>query len=281
MSNNHDQNNVNSKNILIAFSLNFSFSIIEFIGGAITNSVAIMSDAVHDLGDSISLILSYFAEKSSTKEANDLYPYGYRRYSILGAFLNAIILIAGSGYVIYEAAQRLLSPEPVDSEGMLYLAILGILVNSISAYIVSKGKSLNQKMVMYHLLEDLFGWICVLIVSIVTMFKPWYFLDSLLSILISIIILKGVIQNLIKVVNVILQKFPRDVDRDKLMKDLLDINSLEKVNSLKVWSLDGEHHYADLKISAEKDITDEIEKVLENHNIIDQTIQEQSRRSSL
>lgn len=209
MSNNHDQNNVNSKNILIAFSLNFSFSIIEFIGGAITNSVAIMSDAVHDLGDSISLILSYFAEKSSTKEANDLYPYGYRRYSILGAFLNAIILIAGSGYVIYEAAQRLLSPEPVDSEGMLYLAILGILVNSISAYIVSKGKSLNQKMVMYHLLEDLFGWICVLIVSIVTMFKPWYFLDSLLSILISIIILKGVIQNLIKVVNVILQKFPR------------------------------------------------------------------------
>lgn len=271
MSHDHKTTN-NSKNILIAFTLNFVFSILEFIGGAITNSVAIMSDAVHDLGDSISLLLSYFAEKNSDKPADKKYPYGYKRYSILGALFNAIVLISGSIYVIYEAITRLFSPERVDSEGMLYLAILGIVVNSISAYVVSKGSGLNQKMVMHHLLEDLFGWVAVLIVSIVLMYKPWYFLDSALSILISIIILKGVIRNLIKVINVILQKFPNSIDRDSLENDLLNIEGIDKLLSLKVWSLDGESHYADIILIGKESAREHTIKTLKKFNIVDQML---------
>ena len=177
----HHHHHHGSKNILVAFFLNAGFAVIELIGGYLTNSVAIYSDALHDFGDSLALLFSYYAEKLSHKDADKKYTFGYRRFSILSAFINGLILLLGSLFVIYEAAQRIMAPEEVVPEGMLGLAILGIAVNSIAAYRLSKDDGVNAKMVMYHLLEDLLGWFAVLIVSIILLFKPWFILDSILS----------------------------------------------------------------------------------------------------
>lgn len=247
-----------SKNILLAFALNASFSIIELIGGYLTNSVAIYSDALHDFGDSMSLLLSYFAEKLSHKKEDDNYTFGYRRFSILSALVNGGILLVGSIFVIFEAFKRIMSPEPVVPEGMLALAILGILVNSFAAYRLSLDEGMNAKMVMYHLLEDLFGWIAVLIVSIVLLFKPWFILDSILSILVSLIVLRGVYKNLIKIGFILLQKFPDELELNKLKAVLEEDSLIGEIHAVRGWSIDDTSYYLSfhVKVPAETNIAD-------------------------
>tara|TARA_R100000656_G_scaffold73567_1_gene54761 strand:+ start:320 stop:1213 length:894 start_codon:yes stop_codon:yes gene_type:complete len=249
MSHDHSHHAGDGRNILVAFFLNATFSIIEFIGGYITNSVAIYSDAVHDFGDSLALLFSYFAEKLSQKEADEKYTFGYRRFSMLSAFINGLILLIGSSYVIIEAISRIKSPEVVKPEGMLGLAIVGIAVNTVAAYRMSKNKGLNSKMVMYHLFEDLFGWIAVFVVSIVLLFKPWYILDSILSIFISLIILRGVYKNLIKVGMIFLQKFPDKLDIDKIQAKLLQFDLIKDIHGIKGWSIDDETYYLSLHVT--------------------------------
>tara|TARA_R110000868_G_scaffold132380_6_gene343262 strand:+ start:2895 stop:3770 length:876 start_codon:yes stop_codon:yes gene_type:complete len=243
MSHDHSHHVENGKNILVAFFLNATFSIIEFIGGYLTNSVAIYSDAIHDFGDSLALLFSYFAEKLSQKEADEKYTFGYRRFSMLSAFINGLILLIGSSYVIIEAVSRIKSPEVVKPEGMLGLAIIGIAVNTVAAYKMSKNKGLNSKMVMYHLFEDLFGWIAVLVVSIVLLFKPWFILDSILSIFISLIILRGVYKNLLKVGLIFLQKFPDKLEIDKIQAKLIQFDLIKDIHGIKGWSIDDETYY--------------------------------------
>jgi len=171
----HHHHHSTEGNLLFAFALNAGFSIIEFIGGYLTNSVAVTSDALHDLGDSIALLFAYLSERLSKKNPDSVYTYGYRRFSVLSALINAIILLFGSSYVIYEAVGRINNPEPVHPEGMLLMGFLGVIVNGLAAYKLSKGEGLNQKMVMFHLLEDLLGWGAVIVVSVVLLFYPWYY----------------------------------------------------------------------------------------------------------
>ena len=248
MSKGHSHNH-GSKNILIAFFLNATFAVIELIGGYLTNSVAIYSDALHDLGDSIALLFAYFAEKYSHKSADEKFTFGYRRFSVLSALLNGLILLTGSLFVIYEAILRLQNPEEVKPDGMLLLAILGIVVNSIAAYRLSKDKGINQKMVMYHFFEDILGWVAVLIVSIVLMFRPWFMLDSILSILISLIILRGVYKNILKVSAIFLQKFPDDLELDIIKQELIKLDLICDVHEFKGWSLDSETYYLRFHVS--------------------------------
>ena len=232
-----------SKNILVAFFLNAGFAVIELIGGYLTNSVAIYSDALHDFGDSLALLFSYFAEKLSHKDADKKFTFGYRRFSILSALINGMILLLGSIFVIYEASQRIMSPEKVSPEGMLGLAILGIAVNSFAAFRLSKDDGMNTKMVMFHLLEDLLGWVAVLIVSVILLFKPWYILDSILSILISLVILRGVYKNLIKVGLIFLQKFPDELEFEQLKKEIMDFDLVYDIHAVKGWSIDDSTYY--------------------------------------
>ena len=284
MGHNHSHNNKGSKNILTAFLLNFIFAIIELIGGFYTNSVAIISDAIHDFGDSLALLFSYYAERISTKQSDDEFTFGYRRFSILSALVNGLILLFGSIYIIFEAVKRFQNPEPVDPDGMLLLAILGIIVNSIAAFKLSKDDGLNSRMVMYHLLEDIFGWVAVLIVSIVLQFKPWYILDSILSILISIIILRGVYKNIVKTVMIFLQKFPDDLEIDKLKEEIMAIDKVLDVHEIKGWSLDDRHHYLRFHIALPeqtvlKEIDElklEIKKILKRYNVETSTIEFES-----
>jgi cobalt-zinc-cadmium efflux system protein len=273
-----------NKNILVAFFLNATFSIIELIGAYFTNSVAIYSNALHDFGDSLALLFAYFAEKLSHKEADSKYTFGYRRFSILAALINGVILLSGSLFVLYEATQRIMHPEPVNPEGMFGLAILGIAVNAYAAFRLSKDEGINSKMVMFHLLEDLLGWVAVFIVSIVLMFKPWFILDSILSILISLIILRGVYKNIMKVGMIFLQKFPDDLEMDVIKKRITDINKVMDVHAIKGWSLDDTNYYLRFHVSLPAETTLDkidcikldIKKILKDYKVTSSTIEFES-----
>jgi cobalt-zinc-cadmium efflux system protein len=277
----HHHHHEESKNILLAFFLNAGFCVVEFIGGYLTNSVAIYSDALHDLGDSIALLFSFFAEKLAKKEADQKFTFGYRRFSILSALINGLILLTGSFYVIYEAIQRINAPQEVKAEGMILIALLGIAVNLLAVLRLKNGKSSNVKMVMYHLLEDLLGWIAVLVVSIVLMFKPWFVLDSILSILISLVILRGVYKNTLKSLLIFLQKFPDELEVVKLKDEILKIHEIKDVHAIKGWAMDDSNFYLRLHVVVSDQTTMEkvdflkskIKELLKEQNVVTSTIE--------
>ncbi len=280
----HHHHHSGNKNILMAFFLNITFAVIEIIGGYFTNSVAIMSDALHDLGDSLALLFAYFAEKFSHKEADETYTFGYRRFSILSAFINGVILLSGSIFVIYEAIERILSPQVVKPEGMIALSFLGIAVNGFAAYRLSKEDGINVKMVMFHLLEDLLGWVAVLVVSIVLLFKPWYLLDSLLSILISLIILRGVYKSLIRVTKIFLQRFPENLNTEELSEKIRELDLVSDIHAIKGWSIDDETFYLrfhvqvppDTQMKAIDKLRHDIKHILEDYHVNYSTIEFES-----
>ncbi len=259
------------KNIFVAFILNISFSIFELFGGIFTNSVAILSDSLHDLGDAISIGISYFMEKKSKKKANKKYTYGYIRYSVLGGVITTTILLVGSILVIIGATKRIFNPVEVNYSGMIIFAIIGVILNFIAAYVTKDGDSINQKSVNLHMLEDVLGWIVVLIGSIIMNFTDIRIIDSLMSIGVSIFILVNAMRNLKKVIDIFLVKTPKEIDVDELEKHLLKIDGVDDIHHIHVWSIDGFNNYATMHIvSKSKDISKikkEIREELEEHNI--------------
>ncbi len=231
-----------SQRIGWAFFLNLGFTLIEIVGGLLTNSTAIMADAVHDLGDCISIGLAWLLSKVSEKDSNTDFTYGYRRLSLLGALINGLVLIAGSAWVLSEAIPKLLQPEMPVVEGMLGLAIFGVIVNGFAAYKLSHGKTLNEKVLNWHLLEDVLGWVAVLIVSIVLLFVDWPILDPALSIVFTLYILFGVEKNLWSTTRLFLQAAPDKALSESLHQCLSTLDDVRSVHHLHLWSLDGEHH---------------------------------------
>jgi cobalt-zinc-cadmium efflux system protein len=238
----HDHHHNQEGNIKIAFFLNIGFTVLEFFGGLYVNSVAIISDALHDLGDSISLGLSWYLDHKSKQGANRSFTFGYTRFSLLGALINSLVLIAGSIFVINEAVARIITPEHTDAQGMLIFAIIGVSVNGYAAWKVSDGKTLNEKVISWHLLEDVLGWAAVLIVSIVLLFKDIHYLDPALSILITAYVLWNVIKRLKETLYVFLQGSPDDVSIEELESKFLEKDFVDETKHLHLWSLDGESH---------------------------------------
>ena len=259
------------KNIFIAFVLNITFSIFEFFGGLFTNSVAILSDSVHDLGDAISIGISYFMERKSKKRADNKYTYGYVRYSVLGGVITTTILLVGSVLVIIGAIKRLINPVEVNYQGMIIFAVIGVVLNFIAAYVTKDGDSINQKSVNLHMLEDVLGWIVVLIGAIIMNFTDITIIDSIMSIGVSLFILYHSLINLKKVLDLFLEKTPNDIDIDTLKKHLLEIKDVDDIHHIHVWSIDGFSNYATMHIvSKAKDISKvkkEIREELKEHNI--------------
>lgn len=259
------------KNILIAFLLNITFSILEFFGGLFTNSVAILSDSIHDLGDAISIGISYFMERKSKKEADNKYTYGYVRYSVLGGVITTTILLAGSILVIIGAFNRLINPVEVNYQGMIIFAVIGVVLNFIAAYVTREGDSINQKSVNLHMLEDVLGWIVVLIGAIIMNFTDIRLIDPIMSIGVSLFILINALKNLKQVLDLFLEKTPKDIDIDELKTHLLEINDVDDIHHIHVWSIDGFNNYATMHIVTKskdiKKIKKEIREELEEHNI--------------
>ncbi|MGD8175091.1 cation diffusion facilitator family transporter [Marinimicrobium sp. ARAG 43.8] len=238
----HHQGNGSSRRIAWAFFLNLGFTVIEFIGGLLTNSTAIMADAVHDLGDSLSIGLSWVLAKFSGREASGSFTYGYRRFSLLGALINGLVLVAGSLWVLAEALPRLVDPQMPVVEGMLGLAVFGVTVNGYAAYKLSEGKTLNERVLNWHLLEDVLGWLAVLVVSVVMLFVDWPILDPLLSIGFTLFILINVARNFWETVRLFLQATPSPETRAEIERALEALPGVCGIHHLHFWSLDGEHH---------------------------------------
>jgi cobalt-zinc-cadmium efflux system protein len=228
--------------IKVAFYLNLAFTVLELLGGLWTNSLAILSDSLHDLGDSFTLGLSWFLQRYSTKEGDPRYSYGYRRYSLLAALVSTAVLIIGSIFVISEAIPRLGEPQHSNAGGMVAIALLGIAANGYAALRVRGSTSMNARIVAWHLLEDVLGWIAVLIVGVTLLFRDIHILDPLLSILITAYVLYNVIRNLRKTFALFLQAVPEEVDLDRIEEMLLRRAEVSSLHHTHVWSLDGEHH---------------------------------------
>ena len=264
------------KNIFIAFILNLLFSIFEFIGGTITNSVAIISDSIHDIGDSLSIGISCFLEKKSTKKPDEKYTYGYIRYSVLGSTITTMILLTGSILVIYNAIIRIINPVEINYDGMILFAIIGVIVNFIAAYFTKEGESLNQKSVNLHMIEDVLGWVVVLIGAIVMKFTEILIIDSILSIGVAIFIFINALKNLKEILDLFLEKTPSNIKIEEIKEQLLKIQGIKDVHHIHIWSIDGYSNYATMHVVTDRDsktIREKAKEELKEHGISHTTIE--------
>ena len=242
----HDHTPTSAARILTAFLLNLFFSVFELIGGILTGSVAILSDALHDLGDAAGIGLSFLLERKSRKQPDATHTYGYARYSVLGGLITTVILLAGSCLVIYNAILRLLNPSPIHYNGMLIFAVVGITVNLAAALFTRHGDSLNQRAVNLHMLEDVLGWIVVLIGALVMRFTDWVFLDPLMSVGVAVFILIHALKNLKEILDLFLEKTPDGVTVEELTAHLTELAGVVSIHHVHIRSLDGTRHYATL-----------------------------------
>ncbi len=264
------------KNILIAFILNLAFSIFEFIGGTLTNSVAIISDSVHDIGDSLSIGISYFLEKKSKKKPDDKYTYGYMRYSVIGSTITTTILLVASILVIYNAIIRLINPVQVNYNGMILFAVIGVVVNFLAAYFTKEGHSLNQKSVNLHMLEDVLGWIVVLIGAIIMRFTDISIIDPILSIGVATFILIHALKNFKEIIDLFLEKTPSNIEISELKEHLLKIENIKDIHHIHIWSIDGYNNYATMHVVIDGDskkVKQEVKEELKEHGISHTTIE--------
>ena len=264
------------KNILIAFLLNLLFSIFECIGGIITGSIAILSDSVHDIGDAMSIGLSYILEKKSKKKPDNIYTYGYIRYSVIGSIITSTILLTGSIFVIYEAVKRLINPQELNYNGMIIISIIGVIVNTLAAMATKEGDSLNQKSVNLHMLEDVLGWIVVLIGAILIKFTNITYIDAILSIGVALFILRHAARNIKEVLDLFLEKTPKNIDIEEIKHHLKEINGVLDIHHIHVRSIDGYNTFITLHAEVKKydpEIKKQIKEELSEHGISHSTIE--------
>ena len=268
------------RNMMLVFGINIVFSVLEAIFGLLFNSASILADAVHDFGDALSIGLAWFFQKISLKGSDSTFSYGYKRYSLLGALITSVVLLVGSAVLIIHSGEKLMNPEPVNYQGMLILAIFAIIANGVSAWIISKGSSHNESILSLHLLEDVLGWVGVLVVSVVLHFTDWYFLDPLLSIGIALFILYKTIPEFMKVVRLFLQAVPDNIDSKKLREEIQNIDNINGLSHFHLWSLDGEVHMMSMTISTTSDsvqtheqIKNEVRHILSENDIAHSNIE--------
>ncbi|GAB3656385.1 cation diffusion facilitator family transporter [Echinicola sediminis] len=238
----HHHHHHGQDNIKLAFFLNLGFTILEFFGGLYVNSIAIISDALHDLGDSLSLGLSWYLERKSKKKATHTFTFGYKRFSLLGALINSLVLIIGSIFVLREGILRIIQPEYSNATGMIIFAVIGVMVNGYAAFKLSHGKTLNEKVLSWHLIEDVLGWAAVLIAAIIMLFWETPYLDPALSLLITFYILWNVLKRLKETLMIFLQASPREIDEQEIHRKLMSLPHVDSIHHVHIWSLDGEKH---------------------------------------
>lgn len=242
MSGTHDHsNNGSMTRIKTAFFLNLGFTVIEIIGGILTNSTAILANAIHDFGDAIALALSWYFSKISQNGRTSRFSYGYRRFSLLGALVSGVTIIASSFFVLAEAVSRLRAPVHSNAQGMMLLAVVGILVNGTAALRLKSGRTINERVVTWHLIEDVLGWGAVLFTGVFISFYDLHVLDPILSILITIYVLRNVIKNTKAAVMTVLQDVPDSINLPDVEKRIAALSGVKAVHDTHIWSLDGEY----------------------------------------
>ncbi len=264
------------RNILVAFILNIGFSIFELIGGILTGSIAILSDSLHDIGDALSIGLSYFLERKSKRKADSKHTYGYVRYSVMGSVITTMILLVGSIFVIVEAIKRFINPVDINYNGMIIFAIFGVIVNSLATYFTREGDSLNQKSVNLHMLEDVLGWVIVLIGAIIMKFTDISLIDPILSIGVAAFILISALKTLKEIVDIFLEKTPDGVNLEEIKEHIISIDEVLDVHHIHIRSIDGFRNYATMHVVFEgklPEVKAKVKEELAEHGIEHTTIE--------
>ena len=225
--------------VWVAFFLNLTYAIVEFIAGGVFGSSAVLADSVHDLGDAIAIGISAFLETISNREEDNQYTLGYKRFSLLGALVTAIILMTGSVLVILENVTKILNPQPVNDEGILWLGIIAITINVLASLVVGKGKTKNESILSLHFLEDTLGWLAVILMAIVLRFTNWYILDPLLSLVISFFILSKALPRFWSTLKIFLDAVPEGLDIEQVKNGLERLDNVASLNQLNLWTMDG------------------------------------------
>ncbi|MCL1937517.1 MAG: cation diffusion facilitator family transporter [Candidatus Azobacteroides sp.] len=269
----HDHFHGESSNISVAFFLNLSFTIIELVGGIFTNSIAIISDAVHDFGDSLSLALAWYFQKLSKKGSTKKYSYGYKRFSLLGAIINSIVLVVGSVFILTEAIPRLFSPQETNSKGMFLLAVVGITINGIAALRMRKASSINERVVSLHLLEDVLGWAAVLAGSAIMYFTNLTVIDPILSVGIACFVLFNVFKNIKQTLPILLQGTPVDIEQEHIIGELKKIENISNIHDLHIWSLDEGYNILTAHVTLKESMP--MKKLIELKAVIRSVLQEE------
>lgn len=280
-SNHHVHHHGIVKDLKIALILNASFTILEFFGGIWTNSIAILSDAVHDLGDTIIIIFAILLERLSDRPGDDKFQFGYRRLSPLAGLITSIILLFGSTFIIIHAIPRLLETEDVYAPGMLVLAVLGIIFNGAAILRLRSNNSINERSIKLHLMEDVLGWVAVLVGSISILIWEIHIIDPILSILIAGYIFYNASKNCWQVIKIFLQQSPDKINLASLKHSISKASGIREVTSLRIWSLDGHVHVADVIVrlnenlnpSQQTQIKEQITEILNQVHIQDVTIE--------
>jgi len=251
-------------NIAFAFWLNTAFALLEIAGGLYTNSVAILSDALHDLGDSLSLGTAWYFQRKSHQSRDETFTYGYKRFSLLGALVNSVVLTVGSVLILIESVKRFYTPEQPDAKGMMIFAIFGVLANGAAMLRLKKGSSINERVVSLHFLEDVLGWVAVLIGSVVMMFVYIPVLDSLLSLGIAGLILFNVFRNMKYAFRIILQGIPDNTSESSIRDAVLKLDGVKGVHDIHAWSMDGEYNIFTLHVVVTNQTTTQQMEVIKN-----------------
>ena len=255
--------------VWLAFFLNLTYAIVEFIAGGVFGSSAVLADSVHDLGDAIAIGISAFLETISNREEDNQYSLGYKRFSLLGALVTAIILMTGSVLVVLENVTKILNPQPVNDEGILWLGIIAITINVLASLVVGKGKTKNESILSLHFLEDTLGWLAVILMAIVLRFTDWYILDPLLSLVISFFILSKALPRFWSTLKIFLDAVPEGLETGDLEKDLESLTNVKSVNQLSIWSMDGLENNAIIHLCLE-----DWEQMTETKNQVRQLLEE-------
>ena len=225
--------------VWLAFFLNLTYAIVEFIAGGVFGSSAVLADSVHDLGDAIAIGISAFLESISNREEDSHYTLGYKRFSLLGAMVTAVILMTGSVLVILENIAKIFHPQSVNDEGILWLGIIAITINVLASLVIRKGQTKNESILSLHFLEDTLGWVTVILMAIVLRFTDWYILDPLLSLVISFFILSKALPRFWSTLKIFLDAVPEGVDIQKIKTDLAELDHVASINQLNLWTMDG------------------------------------------
>ena len=255
--------------VWLAFFLNLSYAIVEFIAGGVFGSSAVLADSVHDLGDAIAIGVSAVLETISNREEDSRYTLGYKRFSLLGALVTAVILMTGSVFVILENLTKLFHPQPVNDEGILWLGIIAVTINVLASLVVRNGKSKNESILSLHFLEDTLGWVAVILMAIVLRFTDWYILDPLLSLVISFFILSKALPRFWSTLKIFLDAVPEGVDIEQVTSDLEQLEHVASVNQLNLWTMDGLEKNAIVHVCLEQIEDMEASKTAIRHHLKD------------
>ena len=264
------------KSILIAFFLNLAFSIIELVGGIFTGSVAIVSDSIHDIGDAVSIGVSYLLERKSKKAPDENYTFGYVRYSVIGGFITVCILLVGSVAVIINAVEKMFNPTDINYDGMIIFAIFGAVINLIAARITHDGDSLNQKAVNLHMLEDVLGWLVVLVGAVIMRFTDFALIDPIMSIGVAVFIIINALKQLKDIVDLFLEKTPHGLSLAEIKEHVEAIDGVENVHHIHLWSVDGINACATMHVVTDCDpheIKEKVREELTEHGIVHSTLE--------